>query len=453
MSPRSIHSRVLIAAMLVLLSFLGLTGLALDRAFAESVKRSVQAALEAQVYLLLGEAEPGPEGDLTLPSRLPEARLAMPGSGLYAQILRDQGPVWRSESMTGRSIQFDSVPALGVKTLQFPVSQPAEVLFGLSYGVIWEDEAGREQKFRFEVATDRAGYEGPLRAYRRTLWGWLFAAALALLIAQALVLRWGLSPLRRVAREVVAVENGSQGTIAGSYPSEIASLTARLNALVAQREQRIQRCHAGLADLAHSLKTPLAVLRAGVESGASPASLAETVADQVTRMDRTVDYQLQHATAAGTGVLAAPVAVRPIAERLASSLIKVHGGRQPFITLELAADLRLPMNEDDVFEIFGNLMDNACKWCRSRVVFRGVAADADNWASLQVEDDGPGFDPDRLETVMARGGWGDASVPGHGIGLAVVRDLVDEVYGGTLEIDRGHLGGARVTVGVPPGML
>lgn len=444
---------MMIAATLVLLSFLGLTGLALDRAFAESVKRTVQAGLEARVFLLLGEAELDPRGALTLPSRLPEARLAIPGSGLYAQILGDQGPVWRSKSMIGRSIQFDAAPSAGVMALQFPASQPVEALFGLSYGVIWEDEAGGEQNFRFEVAVDRAGYEGPLRAYRRTLWGWLFAAALALLLAQALVLHWGLSPLRRVAREVVAVENGSQGTIAGAYPSEIASLTSRLNALVAQREKRIQRYRAGLADLAHSLKTPLAVLRAGVESGAPPTSLAETVAEQVTRMDRTVDYQLQWATAAGTGVLAAPVPVRPIAERLASSLTKVHGGRQPCITLELAAGSCLPMNEDDLFEILGNLMDNACKWCRSRVVVRGIAADADNWANLQVEDDGAGFDPDRLETVMTRGGRGDASVPGHGIGLAVVTHLVDEVYGGTLEIDRGALGGARVTVSVPPGLL
>jgi two-component system sensor histidine kinase PhoQ len=445
-SPNSIHGRVMLAAILVLLSFIVLTGLALDRAFAESVKRSVLAGLEAQVYLLLGEAEPEDDGTISLPAVLPEARLATPGSGLYAQVVSGDDVLWRSESATGRTLRFQSVPPAGVVSLQTPVSNSPEALFGVSYGVIWEQDNARELDFRFEVATDRVSYDGQLRVYRRTLWGWLSGAALVLLAVQALVLRWGLSPLRRVVGEVDAVEIGAQTCIEGGYPVELQALTDRLNALVMQRAKRIERYRAALADLAHALKTPLAVLRASVERDADAPSLAGTVSEQVARMDRTVNYQLQRATAMGGGVLAAPVRVRPIARRITASLTKVYQDKRPEITLEIAADFSLKASEDDIYEILGNLMDNACKWCDSKVIVRAQRAAKDGHGLITVCDDGPGFDSEDVDRLLHRGARADESTPGHGIGLAVVRDLVVDVYDGRLQIVRRAGGGAAASI-------
>uniref|UniRef100_UPI002FDDA8E1 ATP-binding protein n=1 Tax=Pelomicrobium sp. TaxID=2815319 RepID=UPI002FDDA8E1 len=198
-----------------------------------------------------------------------------------------------------------------------------------------------------------------------------------------------------------------------------------------------------LADLAHSLKTPLAVLRgmADPESATplSPAALGE----QLDRMGRLVEYHLQRAAAGRATTFSGPVAVRPIAERLIATLAKVHRGKPVDATVGVGAQEVFRGAEDDLMEVLGNLLDNAYKWCRTQV--RVAASRNEEGLCLTVEDDGPGIEPEEAQRLLERGVRADETVPGHGIGLAVVRDVAG-AYDGTLVIDRSPLGGARITV-------
>jgi two-component system sensor histidine kinase PhoQ len=261
------------------------------------------------------------------------------------------------------------------------------------------------------------------------------------LLAQTVLLRWGLAPLRRVTAEIARVESGEQQRIEGRYPDEILPLTDNLNTLIQQERVRQGRYKEALSFLAHSLKTPLAVLRNALHE---PAQLPSTVQQQVARMDDIVQHQLGRAAAGGATRFAPPVLVAPILDRVRDALVKVHAAKNLVITTECQPDLTWRIDEGDVFEILGNLMDNAAKWARSRVKAR--AWREGDRLLLRVEDDGPGFSD--TESVLQIHVRGDERVPGHGVGLAVVNDLVASHHG-ELKLSRSSLGGALVEIVLP----
>jgi two-component system, OmpR family, sensor histidine kinase PhoQ len=267
-----------------------------------------------------------------------------------------------------------------------------------------------------------------------------------LLAAQGLILRWSLKPLRQVAAEIKDIETGRRDELSSGYPEELRPLTTNLNALLRQGRAHLERYRNALGDLAHSLKTPLAVARGALDNDADSGELRRTLGEQVARMNRTVDYQLQRAAAAGRIALSAPLPVAPLARKILDSLAKVYADRALQLRAEIAATTVFYGDEGDLLEILGNLADNACKWCRRQVVVRAHPTDRDGRTELmvEVEDDGPGIPADQAPLLLNRGQRADPTVAGHGIGLAVVRDLVEEVYYGRLEIGQGALGGARV---------
>lgn len=445
---RSLRSRLLIAASVVLAAFLGLTGLSLDRAFRDSALSAVQDRLQAQVYMLLGAVNVDAFNRLTLPQNLPEARFSTPDSGLYADLMDSQGNlVWYSPSMLGLALPF--FPAVrNPGDTQFAPLEASDgtPLFVLAFTVSWEIARNQYQLYTFRVAETRQNFDDQVWSFRRGLWGWLLASTGVLLAAQGLILRWSLQPLRQVAAEVKDIETGRRDELSSGYPEELQPLTVNLNALLRQGHAHLERYRNALGDLAHSLKTPLAVARGALENGADPGELRRTLGEQVARMNRTVDYQLQRAAASGRIALSAPLSVAPVARKILDSLAKVYADRAPQLRSEIAATIVFYGDEGDLLEILGNLADNACKWCRRQVVVRAHPADQDGRTELvlEVEDDGPGIPADQAPLLLNRGQRADPTVAGHGIGLAVVRDLVEEVYYGRLEIGRGALGGARV---------
>jgi two-component system sensor histidine kinase PhoQ len=439
----SLHRRVALSAALVLAAFVVLASVALEQAFRESAESARRERLLAQIYLLLGAAEEDAEGRLLLPEPLPEPRLSLPGSGLYAQVSGAEGALlWRSPSAVGIEVPFvDGLPP-GTQRFERRADAAGQEYFVQSLGVRWAIGA-HPRDLTFSVAEDPSEYLQQIRRYRTALAGWLAGLSVLLLAVLWLVLRWGLKPLRRVAAEVAEVQAGRQEHLRGEYPEELKLLTENINALLTHERAQQKKLKNALADLAHSLKTPLAVLRgmADPESATplSPAALGE----QLDRMGRLVEYHLQRAAAGRATTFSGPVAVRPIAERLIATLAKVHRGKPVDATVGVGAQEVFRGAEDDLMEVLGNLLDNAYKWCRTQV--RVAASRNEEGLCLTVEDDGPGIEPEEAQRLLERGVRADETVPGHGIGLAVVRDVAG-AYDGTLVIDRSPLGGARITV-------
>lgn len=438
----SIRARLLLGAALVLVAFMAGAGFAVQHAHADSVRAVHFNRLQGTVYLLLAHAELDDEGALQMPTGFAEPRLSLPQSGLYASIYNVQrAEQWRSASTLGAEAPFRIEGVEPGEWRLEEVAQGKRNFHAVSYGVQWA--AGkRAAPLVVTVAEDRAAFDREIATFSRTLWLWLGGAGVVLLLAQTLLLQWGLAPLGRVARELRRIEDGKQERIEGSYPNEIRDLTDNLNTLLQQERVRQGRYKEALSFLAHSLKTPLAVLRNALHE---PAQLPAAVEQQVARMDDIVQHQLGRARAGGATRFAPPVLLAPVLDRVRDALAKVHAEKGLSITIDCTPDLSWRMDEGDLFEVVGNLMDNAAKWSQQRVLVR--AWREGNRLRLRVDDDGPGFSD--TEAVLQIHVRGDERVPGHGVGLAIVADLVASHHG-ELKLGRGDLGGARVDITLPP---
>lgn len=439
-SPGSIRLRLLWGAALVLLAFLAAAGWAVRQAYADSLRTQRYSRLQTTIYLLMAGAELDAQGALQMPATLAEPRLALPDSGLLASITTvDQGVVWRSASALGHALPKPIVATVGAWQFEM-LALAGGAYLSARYAVKWS-ASERQATLLFNVLEDRAGFDREVLAFEGTLWRWLGGSGLLLLLAQTLLLRWGLVPLTRMAQEIERVEQGQQDRLYGRYPRELAGLGDNLNALIDQERARQTRYRDALDDLAHSLKTPLAALRASLDE---PAALPERVAQQVNRMNDIVVHQLGRASASGAARFAPPLKLLSIAQRIRDTLAKVHADKSLRWTLEIDPSLSWRMGEGDAFEMLGNLMDNAAKWAKTQV---SVALWLENRSlHLRVTDDGPGFaDP---QSTPQRRQRLDEQVPGHGIGLAVVKDLVAS-HQGQLAIARSHFGGAQVEVVLP----
>ena len=439
----SLSLRVALSAGIVLVIFIALSAFALERAFRDSARSVRQERLLAQVYLLMAAAEVDTAGTLVIPGGSPEPRLDLPGSGLYARIQdRDGSEVWRSRSAL--SVMPPPVGRLrpGEQRFEQVRGVAGEPYFALSFGISWATNGG-SFPFTFTVLEDTAPFDEQLAIYRTTLFAWLGGMGLLLLVAQWLTLRWGLRPLRRVADEVQRLERGVQEQIQGEYPTELERLTGNLNRLITHERARQKRYRDAMADLAHSLKTPLALMRGELRASSRESAVMN---EQIDRMDRLVAYHLQRASASGRRALALPLPIEPVVPPRVAPLRKVNADKPVNVAIEIAADARFRGDEGDLTELLGNLVDNAFKWCTSRI--RIQARKQDRHLVLAVEDDGPGIPDVAAQEVLRRGVRADQSTPGHGIGLAVVRDIV-EAYGGSVRIDRSGLGGASITLELP----
>ncbi len=427
----SLRARLLLAALPVLLAFVLLTGFALSRADAERAERLAYDRLQGITHALLGSAQFGPGGSLSIPAdQMPDPRLRQANSGLYA-VMRSNGgtEVWRSPSLL-EDLALPEPPAIG----EWRFKRVDEVgMFMLSFGVEWQG-SGAARRYTLDVVQNAEPYYQQRASYRQTLWIWLIAAAVILLAVLVLLLYWGLAPLRRLAGQIGGVRAGQQESISGRYPQELQPLTEALNKLLTNERGRLDRYRHALADLAHSLKTPLAVLH--THAGAPQEPLE--------RMEQLINYHLHRASAGAGASFAAPLAVKAVAEQLIAVLDKVHRARG--IQFKLAADdaAAVRMERGELMELLGNLLDNAAKWCGEQV--RLSVAPSNGTLEFCVDDDGPGF-PDNARELIERGQRAD-SRPGHGIGLAVVADIV-HAQSGELHLERGPLGGARVRVCLP----
>jgi two-component system, OmpR family, sensor histidine kinase PhoQ len=428
--------------------FSGVMMYLLDTGFRATSDQSLQQLLDAQMVALIAAAEPQPNGGYAPPLHDIDPRLARPRSGFFAQI-RSIKHQWRSPSTAGTSIDFGPLVPQGEKSFSYAELGHGRVAIE-SRGLEFEDDPNNPRAITFSVAVSLTPYEEQLRRFRRQMLGSFGGLMLLLLLTLAALLRWVLAPMRRLEREIHEVEEGRSEVLGGGYPRELSGVVTNLNALLIGERKRVARYRDTLGNLAHSLKTPLAVIQSAL-SKESPA-FASAFGVEIDRMKDIIAHQLKRAAASGGALLGqAPVDVERLAVDLRATLLKVYAGKDLSIELAIEREAQFVGDRGDFTELLGNVVDNACKWCRSHVRV-GVVTDARasprQRLILVVEDDGPGISEEDRARVLQRGVRTDESVPGHGLGLAMVHDTVD-LYGGSLSIDMSPLGGARFTLQLP----
>jgi two-component system, OmpR family, sensor histidine kinase PhoQ len=434
----SLNLRIIVSATIVLIVFITLTAATLNRAFIDSTESALRDKLTSQLYALLAAADIN-ENSLTMPSNELDALLGLPSSGVYAFIIDEKGNrLWQSSSILG--VELPEITALNGGEKQFikAVANNKEY-YSLSHGIKWITDK-KPIAMTFNITTDLESFNQQIDKYQTTLWGWLLAMAALLLISQAMILRWGLLPLRRVGKELQQIEKGAQHKIEQPYPAEIEQLTRNINQLLQQERDQKVRYRNALGDLAHSLKTPLAILQAGLQSNQESN---DNLQQQILRMNSIVEYQLQRAATAGVTSSSQVINIKTVLERINESLQKVYRDKSLKVEIQADASLHFKGDEGDLMELVGNLLDNAYKWAKQQISV--MASRQNGTLIIRILDDGPGMADDQVEELLQRGKRADQSVAGHGIGLSIVRNIVD-AYQGNLTITRSHLGGAEIQI-------
>jgi len=449
----SLRGRLFSSTLIILVLFLGGTGWGLHQAFTHSVKQGAQEQLQLHLYSLLTVGNEI-DNSLYLPEVLQEPRFNTLSSGLYGAVLSGaRTSVWLSGSSLG--IDFSSVEMLLPGETQFDTVFDENITFyQLALGIVWEGAGGIERTYTFVVREDVERYQAQLTSFLDVLWQWLLGLGLILLVTQWLVMQWGLSPLRLLAQQVTLIEKGESQRLEGRFPSEISPVVNNLNQLVAHEHRQRERYKNTLGDLAHSLKTPLAVLRGASSSTQSADALPEVVESQVKRMDQIVEYQLKRAVASSGAVkIGKSVIIDVVCEKILSTLDKVYRDKKVHASIEReglkAEALRFIGDEGDLLEIMGNLLDNAYKHCDQEVKVTLKLGETQQLAVLLFEDDGEGIPEEVGERVLNRGVRIDTAMQGQGIGLAVVQDIVTG-YQGSVSVGRSKaLGGASICIEIP----
>lgn len=287
-------------------------------------------------------------------------------------------------------------------------------------------------------------YRGPISNFTPA-----FVISFFLMLAGILLVRSALLPFGRLRKHLSGLRDGSVRRIEGKYPTEVQSLVNDLNSLLEHRERVVRRALAKAGDLAHGLKNPLAVLaqEADRADATGQHEMAGTIGLQVERMRRQVEYHLAHARAATSGdVPGARCPVLPAVEGLTRTLLRIYAERGLAIDVDVSSSHSIRGQQEDLEEMLGNLLDNACKWAKSRIKIQSVQEDGA--IVLTVDDDGPGIVPAMRDVVLQRGVRADEAAPGSGLGLAIVRDLA-ELYKGAILLEDSSMGGLRVRLRLP----
>lgn len=455
----SLHARQLIAASLGLVAFLGLTGVALDQAFRSTLVDTMEMRMERYADVFWNELEFDRKGRLIVKDidNLPDARFNNYRSGLYGQIQTAKGS-WQSESVALFSLP-DLPVADKVQTpelsgpLQLPVGEDSSIgAYRYTASAEFETRKGPV------IATLRI-YEGEqeifrqVAGFRRSLWAYLGIAGVLLTLVQVFILRWSLQPLRGLEHELSGLQEGRVQRLGRQYPTELHPIANSINALIDSERGNLELSRNTLADLAHSLKTPLAVLQSQLENHTEPERFREEVYSQIQRMNDIVSYQLSRAARSGHALYSAPIAILPHAESIVSSLEKIHKSKGVLCEFEIDPKSQFSGELGDLQELLGNFLENAFKWARQRVLLtaRPLYQPAAKRPGLYlcIEDDGAGIAPEDIPKILQRGVRGDERVQGHGIGMAIVQDIIQS-YGGELAVDRStELGGACFTITLP----
>jgi len=449
----SLRTRIMASALLIIVVVLPSIGIALNNAFEQQVRSNVQDQLNAYFYSILAVTEME-NGELLMPEVILDNQFNVINSGLYALITIAKSPdaptdaaqtpiIWFSNSFLGANIQ-QALPAPEVGNGRFAqIELNGEPHFIYSFSVrfdISSTNAKQNEKtipITLHIIKDLASVIEQQKAFSQQLWTWLLILIVVLLIIQVFWLIWTLKPLARFTQELNAVRVGEAEQLSQHYPNELNAVAKQLNALLRTEQQQRKRYRNALSDLAHSLKTPLAVMQ-------SQKDLSASSMEQLRQINRTIGHQLKRAQSAGSYAWHLGIKVALVSDKLLRTLAKIY----PDIDISYArhplANSTFHGDEADLTEMLGNLLDNACKAAKSKVSVS--VYEQSKSLFIVVEDDGKGISSTQKSLILERGKRADSYEQGHGIGLAIVRDLVDS-YEGNIQIDTStELGGAKFTL-------
>lgn len=452
----SLRLRLIAGTLAWCLAAVLVTGVVLTDLFKAHIERRFVDELRVQLDQLAALVDVDEAGTLQMPRELSDPRLHKPFSGLYWQAeygrpaLDSPATVLRSRSLWDYRLPPAPQAAPAGELTQRRADGPNGTQLVVLERAIKPAVAG-EQLLYLMVAADERGMTEPVREFV-----WPLSLSLALLgaglvLAAALQVSVGLAPLRRLQRALAAIRDGRSRHIDERFPNEVQPLVDELNAVLQHDTEVVERARTQTGNLAHALKTPLAVL-ANAASRRQP-DLAATVLEQVETAQRQVDYYLARARAAAAAQMPGlKTPVQPVAEGLIRAMTRIHAERGLSITIagtddaHQQATLAFHGEQQDLQEMLGNLLDNACKWAGRRVEV-GLRRDGPR-LQITVDDDGPGIEPQRREAVFARGARADERVSGSGLGLDIVRDLA-RLYRGDVWLADSPLGGLRAVLQLP----
>lgn len=451
----SLTSRFVVSSFFILPLFLVLSFIGLNTAFQQSLSSGEQERLKTHLYLLLGAAEVSDNG-LWMPDQFQEPRLNQISSGLYGVVYdKNYNEIWRSPSaklvsflphQSSDTSYTEKNPVFDAGKTLFSTSQLAEgEAFVFSQHLVWELESGNESAFIFSIYHNKDEFIAEIKTYQNQLWKWLGVFVIGLLIAQVVILRWALNPLKNLASDLKDIESGEITTLEGEYPSEIQPVTNNLNHVISVEQKQREKYRTTLDDLAHSLKTPLSVIQSTIENSSSEKANDSSliISQQTEHMNQIVQHQLQRAVLGHNQSIGEHIAILPIIERIVDSLKKVY--REKNVSTDINVDQQLTFigDERDLFELLGNIIENAFKYSKHNVRISNIISEKE--FTLLIEDDGDGVPENERETILARGARIDTVKPGQGIGLSVALEIISS-YNGSLSVGKSALGGASFQV-------
>lgn len=445
----SLKARLVVSALLLILVLLPLIGFTLNDAFKQQVKSAAKNELSAYLYSVLAVTEVD-NNRLLMPELLVENQFNVIQSGLYA-LISTPGKVseipakhllWQSNSfLASQTPQNLPHPATGH-------SEFAEILLEGKPHIIYSFSASFEQRqnqqfpITIHIIKDQANFQLQIDMFTRQLWTWLLILMALLGGVQLAWLLWTLKPLAKFKQELSDVEQGRAMQLGADYPTELQAVARQLNTLLNTEQNQRKRYRNALSDLAHSLKTPLAVIQ-------SQKDLSQGSFEQITVINKIIGHQLKRAQSAAGSSWHLGVKVVSVSDKLIRTLAKIYRAPKIEITASVDSEVIFKGDESDLTEIMGNLLDNACKAAQSKVLLSVTSCDTQ--LNITIEDDGKGISPKQQSQIFERGIRADSYSQGHGIGLAIVRDLIDS-YNGKLSVSSSEkLGGAKFEISFSQG--
>jgi signal transduction histidine kinase len=452
MKRNSLAFRLSAAATACILLILPATAVALVSVYRGAVESSFDVRLNYYLQYLIGATSRAQDGlVLEAPDTLGEPLFSLPASGWYWQIARaeeENEPLLKSASLVSEALRVPEAGETESEIQRAYITGPdGELLRVVARDIIFPGE-NAPRSYTFAVAGDAGEIDESVWSFTTMLIAAFAALGAALLLATFIQVRYGLRPLGDIRARLANIRSGKAERLEGELPLEIQPLQQELNSLIQSNQDIIERARTHVGNLAHALKTPLSVITNEARGREDP--FAQKVSEQAEIMRQQVTHHLDRArVAARAGVVGHATDLKPVIDDMRGALAKIYSHNQIELMAECPEHLRFEGEKQDLQEMIGNLMDNACKWARTRVSVQAERDQANaRYVRVLVDDDGPGLSPEAREKAVKRGRRLDEDKPGSGLGLSIVADL-SNLYAGNFRLEESPLGGLRAVLVLP----